>query len=168
MTTRRRRLVLGIILVVTTMVAQGCATILGGGTSQAVSVASDPVGARFAIKSSSGLQMASGNAPQAVRLPRKNEYQVEFTAPGYQTQSVVLTKGVNGWIWGNLVLGWIVGFAIDFISGSAYKLEPAQVQIAMVRAADGSGTMQLYGVVRQLDGKGQLINEQRVLMQPTR
>jgi len=145
----------------------GCATILGGGSSQALGISSDPAGARFTIKSSSGLQMASGAAPQTVTLPRKNEYQIEFTAPGYQPQSAVLTKGVNGWIWGNLVIGWVVGFAIDFISGSAYKLEPAQVQISMVRAADGDGVLQLFGVVRQLDAEGTVVSEQKVLMVPT-
>ncbi len=144
----------------------GCATILGGGSSQALGISSDPVGARFAIKSSSGLQMAAGNAPQTVTLPRKNEYQIEFTAPGYQTQSAALTKGVNGWIWGNLMVGWVLGFAIDFISGSAYKLEPAQVQIAMVRASDEAGVTQLFGVVRQLAADGAVISEQKVLMVP--
>lgn len=144
----------------------GCATILGGGSSQALGISSDPVGARFTIKSSSGIQMASGAAPQTVTLPRKNEYQIEFTAPGYQPQTTALTKGVNGWIWGNLVVGWVVGFAIDFISGSAYKLEPAQVQISLVRAADEAGAMQLFGVVRQLDAQGAVVSEQRVLMVP--
>jgi len=56
----------------------GCATILGGGSSQALGISSDPVGARFTVKSSSGIQMASGAAPQTVTLPRKNEYQIEL------------------------------------------------------------------------------------------
>ena len=107
----------------------GCATIVGGGSSQAVRVEATPGGAAFAVKSSSGLQMASGVAPQALRLPRKNEYQIDFTVPGYQPQTAVITRGSNGWIWGNLLFGWIVGFAIDFATGSAYKLEPALIQI---------------------------------------
>lgn len=148
------------------LAVNGCATILGGGSSQAVGITSEPVGARFTVRSSSGIQMASGAAPQTVTLPRKNEYQIEFTAPGYQPQTTALTKGVNGWIWGNLVVGWIVGFAIDFISGSAYKLEPALVQISLVRAADEAGVLQLFGVVRQLDAKGSVLFEQRVLMVP--
>jgi hypothetical protein len=93
----------------------GCATIFGGGTSQAVSFASDPVPARFVVKSSSGLQMAQGKAPSTVELPRKNEYQIEITSPGYEPQTMVLTKGVNGWVWTNLIVGGIVGFAIDCV-----------------------------------------------------
>ena len=146
----------------------GCATILGGGTSQGLGVSSDPVGAKFVIKAASGLQFAVGNTPQMVSLPRKNEYQVEFSVPGYQSQSVVLTKGINNWIWGNLVFGWIFGFAVDFVSGSAYKLEPAQVSVNLVRALDESGRWQLYGVVRQLDDQNRLLSEQRILMVPVR
>ena len=146
----------------------GCATIVGGGPSQSVTLNSTPQGAAFTIKSSSGLQMAAGNAPQTLRLPRKNEYQVDFTVPGYQPQSVAITKGTNGWIWGNLVIGWIVGFIVDFATGSAYKLEPSQIQIALVKVADAAGAEQVYGVVRQLDDAGRVLSEQRVLLQPER
>lgn len=144
----------------------GCATIMGGGSSQAVRVEATPAGATFTVKSSSGLQMASGTAPQAVRLPRKNEYQIDFTVPGYQPQSAVLTRGSNGWIWGNLLIGWIVGFAIDFATGSAYKLEPALVQINLVRSVGPDGQEEAYGVVRLLDDQGRQVSEQRVLLQP--
>lgn len=156
------------VLVAVGMVALlgGCATIVGGGSSQAVRVEATPAGATFTVKSSSGLQMASGTAPQALRLPRKNEYQIDFTVPGYQPQTAVITRGSNGWIWGNLIFGWIVGFAIDFATGSAYKLEPAMIQINLVRAFDGDGVEQAYGVVRLLNDKGRQVAEQRVLLQP--
>lgn len=146
----------------------GCATILGGGPSQPVAFNSEPTGADFTVKSSTGLQMGSGKTPQTLRLPRKNEYQVDFTVPGYQPQSVALAKGVNGWIWGNLVIGWIIGFGVDFLTGSAYKLEPSQLQVALVRQADQDGQLQLFGVVRQLDAQGRLLHEQRVLLEPAR
>lgn len=145
-----------------------CATILGGGTSQGLGVTSNPTGANFVIKSSSGLQFAAGMAPQMVSLPRKHEYLVEFTVPGYQPQSVVLTKGINGWIWGNLIVGWVVGFAIDFISGSAYKLEPSQVSVSLVRAAGDDGEPQLFGRVQQLDTQGRVLSDQRVPLVPAR
>jgi hypothetical protein len=144
----------------------GCATLVGGGPSQPVSLNSTPAGASFTVKSSSGIQMAAGTTPQTLRLPRKNEYQIDFTVPGYKTQSVALTKGTNGWIWGNLLIGWIVGFIVDFATGSAYKLEPSQVQVSLVREVDGSGLEQVYGVVRQLDDAGRIVSEQRVRLVP--
>jgi hypothetical protein len=56
------------------------------------------VGATFAVKSSSGIVMSQGKGPQTIRLPRRNEYQIEVAAPGYQGQSLALTKGLNGWV----------------------------------------------------------------------
>ena len=81
------------LLAIPAVLVSSCATILGGGTTQPVSVVSEPAGATFTVKSSSGLQMASGKTPQTITLPRKNEYQVEFSVPGYQTQSVALAAG---------------------------------------------------------------------------
>jgi hypothetical protein len=163
-----KRAISSFALAMTVVGLGGCATILGGGSSQAVGIASDPTGAHFTIKSSSGLQMASGNAPQTVRLPRRNEYQIEFSVAGFQPQTLALSKGTNGWIWGNLIIGWIVGFVVDFATGSAYKLEPAQVQVTLVKQEDEMGILQTYGVVRQLDPAGRLISEQRVLLIPSR
>lgn len=156
--------VIGMIIVSAT----GCATLVGGGSNQPVSINSEPAGASFAIKSSSGIQMASGQTPQSVVLPRKNEYQIEFTVPGYRTQSVPLTKGVNGWVWGNFLIGWLPGLIIDFATGSANKLEPAVVQVALARGTAGLDEAKLFGVVRQLDENGRVVSEQRVEMIPAK
>ena len=143
-----------------------CATILGGGSSQGVTVQSSTHGAPFTVKSSSGIQMASGQAPQTIRLPRKNEYQIDFTAPGFQPQSIALTKGTNGWVWGNLVVGWIVGFIVDFASGSAYKLEPALVNITLVSRTAADGSTATDARVAMLDDQGKLIRELVLPMVP--
>lgn len=135
-----------------------CATILGGGTSQSVSVASQPAGSTFIIKASSGLQFASGASPQTVSLPRKHEYQIEFTAPGYQPQTMALSQGINGWFWVNLLFGGLVGMVIDGVDGAMHKLEPSIVNISLQR---GTGDT-LYGVVQELDDKGHVISERRV------
>src|SRR5690606_41468462 len=99
----------------------GCATLVGGGSHQNVTVQSTPAQADFTIASSSGLQMANGRTLTTVRLPRKNEYQIELAIDGYATQTVALTRRANGSIWGQLLLGWIIGFAFDFLTGLASK-----------------------------------------------
>jgi hypothetical protein len=142
-----------------------CATIVGGGSSQPVSIQSVP-GAQFTIRSSSGIQMAAGQAPQTVTLPRKNEYQIDFTAPGFQPQTVALTKGTNGWVFGNLIFGWIIGFVVDFASGSAYKLEPAQVNISLVAKVAANGQTETDALVALYDAKGKLIRELSLPMVP--
>ncbi|HUR00757.1 MAG TPA: hypothetical protein VM166_15005 [Gemmatimonadaceae bacterium] len=146
--------------------ASACATLVGGGSSQGVSVSSEPSGASFTVKSASGMQMAAGTTPQMISLPRKNEYAIEFSVPGYRSQSVALTKGVNGWVFGNFIVGWIPGLIIDFVTGSANKLEPATVQVALQRGVAEGEVGKLFGVVRQLDASGHVVSEKRVELEP--
>ena len=144
-------------VVVAAALLSGCATIVGGGTSQRVTFNAAPSGATVTVKSSSGIQMAQTNAPATVRLPRKNEYQVEIAVPGYRTQTLALTQGLNGWVWGNLLIGWIPGFIVDFASGSAKKLEPSVVSVNLQTAAAEGGAPQALAVVRLQDDAGRLV-----------
>ena len=144
----------------------GCASILGGGSSQPVSVTSNPASARFTIRSSSGIQMAQGQTPQTVRLPRRNEYQIEFTAAGFQPQTVALTKALNGWVWCNLLFVNVVGFAVDFLSGAAYKLEPALVTVSLVQARAGNGALGTSALVELRTESGRLIRQVTVPLVP--
>lgn len=58
---------------------------------------------------------------------------------------------------------WIVGFVIDFATGSAYKLEPAFVNVALESRGD-----QDFALVRILDEDRKLLREERLLLEPTR
>lgn len=165
-TTRISLLTIMVGAVLMCLLLSGCATILGGGSSQGITLTAQPSHATYAIKSASGLLMSSGAAPAQVRLPRKNEYQIEIVADGFKPQSVVLTRGTNGWIWGNLVVGWIVGFGVDFLTGSAYKLEPAIVSVALQTAALDNGAMETYAVVRMEDEHGKCLEERHLALEP--
>jgi len=147
---RLRAVVSVLLLAVAAVCITSCATIVGGGSSQPVSFSSSPSGAHFTVKASSGIQMADGSTPATVTLPRKNEYQVTVTMDGYRPQTLALTKGVNGWIWGNLFIGWLVGFIVDFASGSAYKLEPALISVTLETALLQDGSKTTFAVARLL------------------
>jgi len=149
------------LLLVVVLTSSGCAAILGGGSNQPVSIEATPSSARYVIRSSAGIQMSSGNLPTSVILPRKNEYQIDISLDGYETQTVALSRGTNGWIWGNLVIGWIVGFAVDFLTGAAYKLEPAVVSVTLDEAQQ-----QTVGIIRIFDAEGRLLREERRAMVP--
>jgi hypothetical protein len=113
------------------------------------------------------MQMAAATTPQSVRLPRKNEYQIEFALPGYKPQTVALTKGVNGWVFGNLIFGWIPGLIIDFVTGSANKLEPALVSVSLEKGIAAQGSNKIFGVVKQFDASGRMLSVQRIELEPT-
>jgi len=147
--------------------ASGCATLFGGGSSQPINLTSDPASASYVVKSSSGLQMAQGKTPNTIQLPRKNEYQLEITAPGYQPQTMVLTKGVNGWVWVNLLGPSLFGLAIDFVSGSGWKLEPALVNVSLQKG-NGDDADGMYSRITMQDAKGHVLNERVTRLVPTR
>jgi hypothetical protein len=149
----------------TCAVLAGCATIAGGGTSQPVTINSEPSGATFVVKSSSGIVMSQGKAPQTIKLPRKNEYQIEISSAGYQPQLFALTKSINGWVWGNLLIGWIPGFIVDFAGGAANKLEPALVQVNLTRSTSDASSA-LEGTVRFLSESGRLVAEKHIRLEP--
>ena len=140
----------------------GCATILGGGSNQPLSIQSTPSEATYTVTSSTGIEMSSGGVPATISLPRKNEYQIDISLDGYETRTVAVTKGINGWIWGNLVIGWIVGFAVDFLTGSAYKLEPALVNVTLERGEETVAVVQFF------NDDQKLLREERLLMVPVR
>lgn len=142
----------------------GCATILGGGSTQAVSIRADPAGTAFVVRSSSGLQMSSGVSPQQITLSRKNEYEIEFSSRGYQTQRLSLLKGLNGWVWLNIVGGGLLGGAIDVISGAAWKLEPAIVDMRLVKTNGSEDMAEMQ--VRMYDKQGKLLRELTIPMLP--
>ena len=146
------------------ILTSGCATVIGGGSNQPVSVSSNPPGATFVVKASSGLQIAEAGLPQTIVLPRKNS-QIDLTIPGYRTQTTVLTKGLNGWVFVNLLF-W-PGAIVDFVTGAASKLEPTYVQVSLqVAQAPTSGAATTFAVVRFLDKNSVLVGEQRLRLEP--
>lgn len=91
---------------------------------------SNPSESAITITNSKGMEVYKGNAPASVILKasegffKKASYQVKFTKDGYQEKVVPLSCKVDGWYWGNLVFGGLIGFLIvDPATGAMYKLE---------------------------------------------
>jgi len=102
----------------------GCATIIHG-TTQKVAVNSNPSGAKVIVM---GAHLAT--TPAVIKLDRGDSNIIlRFEKEGYEPVEIAMTKTVDGWIAGNIVFGGLIGLAIDFISGAAYKLKPDEVLI---------------------------------------
>jgi len=104
----------------------GCATIIHG-TRQNIAVNSVPSGAKVIVK---GVQIAT--TPAVIELKR-NESNIilRFEKEGYEPVEIALNRSVDGWIAGNIIFGGLIGLAVDFISGAAYKLSPSEVQAVL-------------------------------------
>ena len=104
----------------------GCATIIHG-TTEKIAVSSTPTDAQVMIK---GVPVAS--TPGIIELKRiDTNIVLRLEKEGYEPSEVILNRKYSGWIAGNLAIPLVglVGGAVDFGSGAAYKLVPTEVYI---------------------------------------
>ena len=108
----------------------GCASIVSD-SRWPVSINSTPDHAGFTVRNQSGVTVAGGTTPHTVMLPSGagyfdgETYTVKFTKGDYAGRDVTIDSSVNGWYWGNLVFGGIIGFLIvDPATGAMWKLPP--------------------------------------------
>ena len=119
-------LLAGIIIVI---VIVSCATIIHG-TRQEISVNSMPSGAKVIVR---GVHMAT--TPAVIELKRnQSNIVLRFEKEGYEPVEIALRRSVDGWIAGNIIFGGLIGLAIDFLDGAAYKLSPSEVSAALAEA----------------------------------
>lgn len=94
-----------------------------------VTISSNPPGACFTLKKSNGMAMSTGTTPATITLNSSDgyfkpaKYIVEFTRKGV-TQSVPLNASINGWYFGNILFGGLIGLLIvDPATGAMWKLD---------------------------------------------
>jgi hypothetical protein len=133
----------------------GCATIVQG-SNQNVSVASSPVGAQVTID---GKNM--GVTPMVAQLERKKSHKVQITMAGYQPYEIEMTKGVSGWVAGNILVGGIIGFVVDAVTGAMYKLSPDAIngELGQMTAMTGPSDRIMVRVVLAADPSWEKIGQ---------
>lgn len=110
-----------------------CASIVSK-SSWPVSIQSDPAGAAVSIVNRKGTEIFSGKTPTAVKLKSgagffsKESYVVTISKEGYEPKKINLECKLNGWYFGNILFGGLIGFLIvDPATGAMYKLDTADV-----------------------------------------
>jgi hypothetical protein len=124
--------ILGIL--VTLLVGPGCATITGGGRDQKVKITSNPAGAAVVVDG-----QPQGETPATVDLSRKTEHQVALSYPGCEPAQMTIHRGLNPWLFGNLVLGGPVGLIVDVCTGATHQLSPDEITVQLHSQSDRKG-----------------------------
>ncbi|GGA97563.1 hypothetical protein [Puia dinghuensis] len=139
-----KRTLYAFILIIALTVLNSCASIVSK-SNWPVHVASDPAGATVMITNRHGVQVYKGTTPVMLTLKsgagffKKESYTVHFEFAGYASQDIPLECKVNGWYWGNLLIGGLLGFlVIDPATGAMYKLETPAVDARLAKDATGS------------------------------
>lgn len=102
-----------------------CASIFSGG-HQSVRINSQPPGAAVTIDGT-----PSGTTPTTATLSRKTSHRVGISLKGFKPYEVTLEQKFNAWVLGNILIGGIIGIAIDNSTGAAYVLTPGQIDAAL-------------------------------------
>ena len=111
----------------------GCASIVDGGR-KSIQVNSDPPGATFTVYNREGATVDVGTnntTPAKIKLKRYHnyfmgeQYKLVFEAPGFYSGETVIKSKVDGWYFGNLLFGGLIGLVIvDPLTGSMWTLSP--------------------------------------------
>ena len=118
-----------VIVAAATLVAMsGCASIVSDSKPE-VGIYSTPTAVKYEIVNSRGMVVAQGVTPGRVLLEsgrgyfKGEDYKVTFRKDGYQDSTVPLKTTVNGWYWGNILIGGLIGMLIvDPLTGAMYTL----------------------------------------------
>ena len=118
----------------------GCASIVSGGL-QTVPIDSTPSNAKLEITdNSTGKCIFSTNTPFSASLKResgyftRSSYKIRVTKDGYTPQEVTLEAGLNGWYFGNILFGGLIGMLIvDPATGAMWSLSDDPITIALAQ-----------------------------------
>lgn len=102
-----------------------CATIATG-RYQTVSFNSEPSGATVIVGG-----RTLGKTPLTIPLERKGEQAMIFEKEGYESVTMPLTTSINGWFWGNILTGGLLGSTTDGVSGAINKYSPSAYHVTL-------------------------------------
>jgi hypothetical protein len=120
-----------------------CASIVSR-ASRDVSIQSNPSGLSFAVINASGETIHTGTTPQVVSLSARGgyfkpaKYTVQVKKSGKVVGTHQVTAGINGWYFGNILIGGLVGMLIvDPLTGAMYRL-PGEITVDTNATASSS------------------------------
>ncbi len=116
-----RRVLVASMAVALVVNASGWATIVKG-SHQQIAITSNPAGAYVKVDG-----IDKGETPMVIKMKRNKCHTVQLDKEGYETYEAAISTHGSGWIWGNILLGGLIGLAVDLISGASNNLEPDNI-----------------------------------------
>lgn len=116
----------------------GCASIVSSGP-KTLPIMSQPDGATCEITNiNSNIMIAKATTPYTAVLKRDNgffqkaSYKVKIYKEGFIPQEVEVTAGINGWYFGNIVFGGLIGILIvDPATGAMWQIHEENITVQL-------------------------------------
>jgi len=141
---------------VATALLTSCASIVSG-THQEVRVNSAPSGANVRVDGA-----ITAQTPALLTLSSKESHMLRIEMAGYRPFEVALTQKTNGWIFGNIFFGGLIGIAVDISTGAAYALTPNEINATLIPAkgtASHGGRQLSVALVSKADPSWQKVGQ---------
>lgn len=157
------------LLLAAALLLPGCASMIDG-NKYPIQIDSEPRGAAYTIADQHGKVFSHGTTPDMVTLTSNDgafdgeKYTFKFSQEGYEDQIVVLDSGMNGWMWGNLLLGGIIGSTIDLSTGAAFDL-PKDAKATLRPSAVAFSPTQVTPIASSAPARKSKAERQAELMQ---
>ena len=120
-------------IIITCAFLSSCASIVSK-TNWPVSIDSKPEGVHVSITNKRGVEIFTGKTPLVTKLKSgsgfltKESYTVVMTYNGIEKRKINLECSINGWYFGNLFIGGLIGMLIvDPATGAMYRLDRKEV-----------------------------------------
>jgi len=140
------------------LLLSSCASIVSG-SKQNINFNSTPSGATVWVD-----DVNLGVTPVIAQLERiKKKQKDKIELQGYKPYELILNRKTNGWIWGNILFGGIIGIIIDASSGAMYRLTPDQIEAQLANGVVMNRKNDTYiGVVMTADANWEKIGNLEV------
>ena len=106
----------------------GCASIVSK-SSWPYYMETDPPGATVSVENKKGKEIFRGRTPAVVKLRsgagffKKESYIISYSKSGFKEKKINVECKLNGWYFGNILLGGAIGMLIvDPATGAMFKL----------------------------------------------
>jgi hypothetical protein len=153
------KLILLLILGAFVFIVSGCASIFNGNASM-LNIMTNPDNATVTIKGSQSGEKIIQHTPCSITLNKNSDYTVAITYAGYQSENIIITRGINGWFWGNLFLGGVVGMVIDYSTNNMWYHTPSNINIDLTKLSSLPDTISIeYPVTLLMDDGSKVIKE---------
>lgn len=97
---------------------------MAGGPDR-VPVSTNPSGAKVFVDN-----VPVGQTPMMLTLDRsKTKVQLRLELPGFEPITITREKSLNGWIFGNILIGGLIGGVIDAAIGNATKFDEDPIAV---------------------------------------
>lgn len=116
-----KKLVVFALPILSAIIFSGCATILGGGNQQTISINSDkPMKGKLVYADGKSEQYFT--TPATVNVDRRSQ-DIILSSENDEFSTKTQKSNMNGWFWGNILIGGLLGSTTDMAGGAAWKYD---------------------------------------------